>query len=142
MVKSNKTTGVPYHVTHYQRHKERLKEKARIYRIDNKDKIKEMRKRWKKRSKEFENRVKIEVLAYYGNGILACVRCGYRDIRALTLDHIIPIGGKNRRCSGAQFYRILQRENYPEGYQTLCANCQMLKMFEGDEWRTKKKENL
>ncbi|KKL06542.1 hypothetical protein LCGC14_2595010, partial [marine sediment metagenome] len=34
------------------------------------------------------------VLRYYGRGKLACVHCGFEDIRALTLDHINGGGSK------------------------------------------------
>ena len=76
--------------------------------------------------------LKIEVLTHYGNGKLSCVRCGFEDIRALTIDHIKGGGWKHRRSlglSGNMFYRWLQRNSYPKGYQTLCMNCQLIKLL-------------
>jgi glutamate/tyrosine decarboxylase-like PLP-dependent enzyme len=48
----------------------------------------------------------------------------------LTLDHINNDGAKEREetgKSGFNFYVHLRRLGYPEGYQTLCANHQLLK---------------
>lgn len=78
--------------------------------------------------------LKIEVLTHYGYGILACVKCGFSDIRALTIDHINGGGWRHRRklgLSGNMFYRWLKRTKYPTGYQTLCMNCQFIKSAEG-----------
>ena len=120
---------------YYRRNKEIIKAKARKYRAENKEKIKEQRKHWKSRRTEgLKANIKFVVLSYYGNGKPACVRCGFRDIRALTLDHIHGLQGEKRKCTGVQFYKMLQDQGCPEGYQTLCANCQMIKMFEEHEW--------
>ena len=78
-------------------------------------------------------RLKTEVLTHYGGGKLACVRCGFLDIRALSLDHIHGGGRKERGNSSQSFYNRLKREGYPEGYQTLCMNCQFIKSEEKGE---------
>ena len=79
---------------------------------------------------------KAEVLTHYGNGELACVKCGFLDISALSIDHIEGGGNKQRngklRASTA-FYKWLKKEGYPAGYQTLCMNCQFVKRFEREE---------
>lgn len=124
-----------YDPEYYEKNKEKIKESRRGFRQRNKARIREQRGVWEKRRKEKNKMVKPETLTHYGNGKLACVKCGFEDIRALTLDHIIPIGRQKRRVTGVQFYRQLQRQGYPEGYQTLCANCQMIKMFGGNEWK-------
>lgn len=80
-------------------------------------------------------KLKVEVLTYYGNSSLACIRCGFGDIRALTIDHINGSGHKHRKTlklSGNMFYRWLKRNKYPIGYQTLCMNCQFIKSAKGD----------
>lgn len=81
--------------------------------------------------------VKSEVLTYYGNGKLACVKCGFNDMRALTLDHIKGGGEQKRKKGegcGVTLYYFLRKRNYPEGYQTLCANCQFIKRVENHEY--------
>ncbi len=71
------------------------------------------------------------VLTHYGNGKCACVNCGFDDLRALSIDHIDGHGAEHRRrnnIKGVEFYKWLIKNNYPEGYQTLCMNCQWIKM--------------
>jgi hypothetical protein len=75
-------------------------------------------------------KIKIEVLTHYGKGRLACMNCGFSDVRALSLDHIYNNGAEERGKLGKQgtgFYYWLKKRGYPNGYQTLCMNCQWLK---------------
>ncbi len=79
--------------------------------------------------------VKQSILTHYGNDECACVRCGFSDIRALSIDHIDGGGHEHRkslRRGGLSFYKWLLENNYPEGYQTLCMNCQFIKTFRKD----------
>jgi hypothetical protein len=89
---------------------------------------------------------KLEILGHYSDEKLVCAKCGFSDIRALTIDHIEGGGCKHRRelktGSGEGFYQWLKRNNFPEGYQVLCSNCQLIKrMEEGEDkkWRLNKK---
>ncbi len=80
-------------------------------------------------------KLKNDVLGHYGNGKLACVRCGFDNERALSIDHINGGGNKHAKQVGfgmAMWY-WLRRNNYPEGYQTLCMNCQFIKKSENKE---------
>ncbi len=86
--------------------------------------------------KKLVSRIKKEVLAHYGNGKLACVKCGFADVRALSLDHIMGGGTKLRRNGGTggwTWYYKLRKQSYPKGYQTLCMNCQFIKREENNE---------
>ena len=88
--------------------------------------------------KVFQQRRKERVLTHYGNGRLACVRCGFSDIRALSIDHINGKGTYHRiQLGGSNFYGWLIKNNYPEGYQTLCMNCNWIKRYECNELRRK-----
>uniref|UniRef100_A0A6H1ZII1 Uncharacterized protein n=1 Tax=viral metagenome TaxID=1070528 RepID=A0A6H1ZII1_9ZZZZ len=101
---------------------ERQRERIKKYYYNHQD---NMRDRNKRRS---ENR-KIEVLAYYGGGKVACVSCGFSDIRALSIDHVNGNGCEHRKevGNGIHLYNWLVKNNYPEGYQTFCMNCQFIK---------------
>jgi len=83
-------------------------------------------------SRERRRRVKMIVLDRYGN---VCCRCGFSDIRALQIDHIHNNGSSERRANGGKhfagwnFYEYLIKSGLPEGYQTLCANCNMIKQM-------------
>ncbi|MFA7101325.1 MAG: hypothetical protein WC196_06300 [Bacilli bacterium] len=110
-----------YYREYYLKNKERIKEKHRIV------------------CKETRKRVKIEVLTHYGDGKCSCVRCGFEDVRALSLDHINSDGNVERKenivsKTGTGLYSWLKSNNYPEGYQTLCMNCQFIKRHENEEW--------
>lgn len=77
-------------------------------------------------------KLKVEVLNHYGYGKCSCFRCGFSDLRALTLDHI---NGRKRSSDkyGQRLYRQLKEDGYPEGYMTLCMNCQFIKKVEAGE---------
>jgi len=78
--------------------------------------------------------IKLQVLTHYGNGSLACIKCGYNDVRALSIDHIDgrKSAGHRHGWGGIALYQWLIRQDYPEGYQTLCMNCQWIKRFTDD----------
>ena len=83
-------------------------------------------------------RIRCITLMHYGNGKLACVQCGFSDIRALSIDHKAGNGAAHRRSignkTGINFYKWLIDNNFPDGYQTLCMNCQRIKFVENEEW--------
>lgn len=71
-------------------------------------------------------KLKREILFYYGNNKLSCVCCGETEFKFLTIDHIDNNGSidrKNIRRTGHNLYRYLKKMKLPIGYQTLCFNC-------------------
>jgi hypothetical protein len=76
-------------------------------------------------------KLKMEVLTHYGKGMAVCVHCGETRAGCLSVDHVNDGGNEERRengiAGGNQFYCWLKRRGFPEGYQTLCMNCQFLK---------------
>ena len=109
------------------------------------EKTKEYMKRWyqekgKPREAKWRVELKTEVLTHYGKGRLACVICGESRLACLSIDHIDGGGISHRKelnAYGYRFYNRLKRDHYPEGYQTLCMNCQFIKAVDD---RIKKKE--
>jgi hypothetical protein len=81
-----------------------------------------------KRQHEHNQQIKKDVLTHYGNGKCACVICGFDKLPALSIDHIDGGGNEHRRQlnigAGIRFYLHLKKDNYPDGYRTLCQNCQ------------------
>jgi hypothetical protein len=60
-----------------------------------------------------------------------CVRCGFADKRALTLDHINNDGSSERALLGERgVYRKAKATHQPDVYQILCMNCQFIKQAE------------
>lgn len=111
------------------------------YRERNRERLRLADAEWRKRNrilirvrqKEMRITLKMEVLAQYGQ---ACVFCGFSDYRALQIDHILDNGAQERKSLGGQnfsghrFYYWLKKRNWPKGYQTLCANCNIIKHTE------------
>ena len=72
-----------------------------------------------KRNKELKGRV----VSHYTNGLNACTRCGFNDIRALCLHHTNGDGKQHRDGATVSLYRQVEQEAYPHGLEVLCANC-------------------
>ena len=97
--------------------------------------------------KEWREGNRLKVLSYYSNMNIICASCGYRDIRALCLDHINNDGashrktlgnGKRREAGSSTLYLDLIKRGFPEGFQVLCHNCNFIK--EQERLATKRKE--
>jgi len=96
----------------------------------------EMEKAWREyamNTKDKRLRDKITVLTHYGNGECACVKCGCSDLRALSIDHINGGGRKHNEEIKERIYGWLIKNNFPDGYQTLCMNDQWIKRAENNE---------
>ena len=112
---------------------EKRLEVARRYRETHKESIRE----WyqlvgKQREARLRITIKAEVLTHYGAGKYGCVMCGESRPACLSIDHINGKGCQERKRFGVnrfgyKFYLYLKKNNYPEGYQTLCMNCQFVK---------------
>ncbi len=77
-------------------------------------------------------KLKLETFSRYGSSCLCC----QIDIPLfLTIDHIAGDGAEQRRITGCRtgdkFYRWLRSQNWPEGFQTLCRNCNWAKAHGG-----------
>ena len=68
-----------------------------------------------------------------------CVRCGFKDPRALQIDHVKGNGAQERReLKKQEFYEKVLTDTKGE-YQLLCANCNLIKRIENHEDRGKNK---
>lgn len=122
------------------------KEYAKEYRRKNKDRLSKQTREWCKnhmdRNRELNvkerDRLKEDVFKHYSVDGIKCCKCGFDDIRALTIDHIDNNGADERRklfghrmYAGTTFYRWLRKNGYPNnGYQVLCFNCNWIKKTE------------
>ena len=75
---------------------------------------------------------KIAAINVYTDGEGTCRWCGQGDIDVLTLDHTNNNGKEHRtimRRSPRSYsiYRWMQNNDYPDGFQVLCMNCNMKK---------------
>jgi predicted restriction endonuclease len=73
--------------------------------------------------------LRLEVLAHYGG---KCACCGESVPEFLAIDHINGGGCQHRKeIPGGNVCAWLKKNNYPEGFQVLCHNCNMAKGFYG-----------
>lgn len=134
-------------------------EYQRQWRKKNRDKVKKTNKKWKKNNpeiyKEFrkrqytkyrDRRLKEErekrqenrriVINHYSKGENNCACCKENQINFLSIDHMNNDGAKHRReirgISGGPFYSWLIKNNFPEGLQILCFNCNFAKGHYGE----------
>ena len=110
---------------HYQELTEEKKEivRAKVRAHGKKAYVKFQRKIRQRYLDRFTETKKI-ILARYGE---CCQCCGEAEFHFLTLDHIYSDGAQQRRAighkTGYNLYRWLINHGLPDGYQTLCYNC-------------------
>lgn len=128
----------------YEQHKERELACAKKWALNNPEGVRAIKRRWGAKHKDairlanrtWKYKIKAEVLSYYGNGKLACVRCGESRLACLTIDHIEGGGiSQRRKVNKTNIYNWLKQQGYPQGYQTLCMNCQWIKRYENNEFK-------
>jgi len=104
----------PYHKKHYRENRETYLEKARQYAKLHPD-----------AHKKNALRVKKIVIEYYTKGKMCCNCCGESIFEFLSMDHINGGGTQHRRQlnGGNNIYRWLRKNNFPDGFQVLCYNC-------------------
>jgi hypothetical protein len=114
------------------------------YYLDNKDKIenyyKDNRSTIAQTHHLYNVTLKIEVLSHYsGANPPQCAnpykehKEPYQTIWSLSLDKIAGDHFKSKLPTGVTLYGKLKKEGYPEGWQVLCMNCQMIKRHENNE---------
>lgn len=115
---------------YYQEHKEEIKAKYK-----KRYEIVSFKEAKQKRSREYGQELKVEVLSYYSNSSKPkCLWCGEDRLPCLSIDHVAGGGREDRKNlgvlgGGTRFYRFLKKAGFPEGYQTLCMNCQWYKRW-------------
>lgn len=81
----------------------------------------------------YQRKLKSEIISHYSPSPPHCNCCGETNIEFLTIDHIDGNGAAHRReLNGKKFYNWLRNNNYPDGYQVLCVNCNFAKGANGE----------
>lgn len=115
-----------------------MREYARKWRALNPEKAKLHRAKSKLKHRDKYLRqyqdLRLTVLRHYSSGLLECNCCGINELKFLAIDHINNNGKEDRKKNGTsvQFYRYLIKNDFPEGYQILCHNCNMAKALYGN----------
>lgn len=85
---------------------------------------------YRRASQAYTNRLRIETLTIYSNGVPECQCCAEKQLEFLTLDHINNDGHLHRKdigSGGSKLYRWAKKNGYPPVLQVLCYNCNMAK---------------
>lgn len=85
----------------------------------------------------FEKRLKI--LKYYSGGEPKCACCGENHIEFLHIDHINNNGAEHRKIN---IHNWIIKNNFPEGFRILCANCNIAKGIHGHCPHEKSTDNI
>jgi hypothetical protein len=88
-----------------------------------------------KYSKQEAKSRRLRILKHYSNGEMKCAMCGFSDIRCLSIDHINGDGAKHRKKIKTHLNYWIEKNNYPDGFQILCMNCQFIKRSINNENR-------
>lgn len=90
------------------------------------------------RVKDKRKNKKLRDLVFETYGGYVCKCCGETEPLFLQIDHVNNDGAKHRKevfgekvGSGQRIYRWLRDNNFPEGFQVLCANCNLGKHRNG-----------
>jgi len=76
-----------------------------------------------------QQRLKITIINHYGG---TCQCCQESDISVLVIDHIDDDGASHRKKVGkGNVYDSIRQQNFPPGFQVLCANCNIGKYMGG-----------
>ena len=122
------------------RYRANLTERSPEEQEDLRRRQRESRARWREKNRDRKNessrlarrKIKAEALDRYGT---TCAVCGIDDIRVLQIDHVENNGNVERAAlggykqAGHRFYEWLKKQGWPDGYQTLCANHNLIKHF-------------
>lgn len=125
---------------YYKRHKEKILKKQREYyhkkkkenpdwyEKENERKKILQRKYHNEKGRDFALRRKLKIIKHYGPN---CACCGVLEHEFLAVDHINGGGNEHRRKMGIKggrhFYDWLFKNNFPDGFQILCHNCNFAK---------------
>jgi hypothetical protein len=121
--RTHKEERKAYNKEHYQQHKEEIKAKNKAY--NQQPKVIERHKIYHhKYHKDAREQLKAKLISYYSQGKNECACCGEKHIEFLSINHLNGGGNKHIHNIGAgNFYRWLKNNNFPNGYNVLCMNC-------------------
>ena len=129
-----KSEGAERARAYYWKHRDEKLAYCRAYRVRNGQRALALRKQLKK-----------ELFTHYSKGTPRCAHCGITELDVLVLDHINGDAWKERAefkiPHNTGIYSWLRRNNYPEGYQILCSNCNLRKKIRVDDFRTAVEKN-
>lgn len=107
---------------YYLKHCERLKQYQKDFRQRD-----DFSEKHAVHTRHYRDKLKKQVFDHYGN---QCACCGEIEEKFLSIDHVNGGGNQHRKqissgydSGGGQTYLWLIRNNFPDGFQLLCMNC-------------------
>jgi hypothetical protein len=105
---------------------EHVRNYSKKYNKENVQRNRENRKKWMEANPDYYTLRYRErrglVFEHYGQ---LCACCGESNKEFLTIDHIKGGGSKHREEIGPGLYEWLIKNDFPEGFRTLCWNCNL-----------------
>ena len=87
--------------------------------------------KWLKYGKDWTKGKRYKIIEHYSKGKFECACCGETMYEFLSIDHINNDGAEHRKKIGTNIMGWLIKNNFPEGFQILCMNCNYGKRFTG-----------
>lgn len=117
-----------YDKERYANNRETVLARTKRYYAENKEKCiaknKQYYEKHRERPRVIRAKHRLLVLKHYSKGKFECACCGENGYDFLEIDHINNDGNKHRREDGfTDLARWLINNNYPQGFQILCTNC-------------------
>jgi len=82
--------------------------------------------------KKFRIKQRLQIINHYSKGTMKCACCGENNINFLTIDHINNDGNIQRKSlKTPELTHWIIKNNFPEGFQILCYNCNLGKAHHG-----------
>ena len=122
----------------YKKNHKDLISRMQKWRLDNPSKARKLEKRWKEIRPDYNRKYlfksRIEALKHYGKGKVECACCKERIMEMLSIDHINDGGRIHRKLNknSRNLTIWVTKNNYPEGFQILCVNCNWAKSKYGE----------
>lgn len=117
-----KQRRLEYRLDYYQKNTDRILEQKKLYRLENKERVNGSQRYHMKESYKCARMI---VLQHYSRDVPQCACCGELIYDFLTMDHVDGKKKWNHDLSygGRKLYRWLINNNFPDGFQVLCCNC-------------------
>jgi len=113
---------------YYAKNREAIRERDRLRYHEN---LGEYRENGRRHQLKRRQQRRVLVLTHYSGPTPECACCGERTDIFLTIDHVNEDGAEHRRRigarSGSDIYSWLIKNDYPDGFQVLCFNCNWAK---------------
>ena len=120
-----------YYHDYHLKNRERINKRKKNWRLRNPDKTKMYNARLYEKRKKQKPLEKLQVFQHYSKGIIKCACCKEKEYDFLCIDHINgkKAVGHTKEHSSYRLYKWLISHGFPEGFQVLCFNCNLAKLF-------------